>query len=342
MALSLIGEFIAQGHEVDLVLAEAKGELLPLLPPTVRVFDLKARRMRQAVGPLVRYLCQRRPDAVQARMWPLTIIAIAARALARSPARLVVSDHNNLDLANAGLAWRGRAIGWSMRAFYPLADARVCVSAALADQLSRLSGLKRSRFEVIHNPSAPPPAVVEGKTAIEALWTGAERRILTVGSLKAQKNQALLIRAFARIHQPANLMIVGKGPLRRELEELADALGVSGRVAMPGFALDPWPYYATADLFVLSSDYEGFANVLVEALAMGLPVVSTNCESGPREVLDGGRLGRLVPVGDVEAMARAIGETLDGTRDPEPLKARARAFSPGAAADRYLHLLLGR
>lgn len=341
VALSLIEALVKRGIEVDLVLLRREGELLKLLPPRVHLVPLDAGRIRQAIRPLAAYLRARRPDALQARMWPLTIAAIIARLVARSKARLVVSDDNNLARAYAGRPLMVRAIGWSMRLFYPLADVRLSVSGDLAGQLARLSGLDRSRFTIVGNPVATPPAGTEPTAEIERLWTGTERRIITVGSLKRQKNHALLLRAVARLDRPANLMIVGEGELRGELERLARELGIADWVAMPGSTLDIWPYYASARLFVLSSDYEGFGNVLVEALAMGLPVVSTDCESGPREILNGGRFGRLVPVDNAEALSAAIGLALTDVPDSGTLMARAQAFRPEVVADRYLELLLG-
>lgn len=337
VALTLIEAFVERGIEVDLVLMRGEGELLASLPDEVNVVSLGAGRIRGALLPLMRYLRDRRPEAVQASMWPLTVIAIFARALAGSKARLVVSDHNNLLRQYGQSAVSRRLLSWSMRHFYAQADARVCVSSDIAAALARLSGLDRNAFEVIHNPIPVPPE--RGRPVADA---GPPRRIVNVGSLKPQKNHELLLRAFAQLSldPPAQLTIVGEGALRPKLERLAQDLGIADRVSMPGFRLDPWPAYLEADLFVLSSDYEGFANVLVEAMAMGLPIVSTDCESGPREVLDNGCYGRLVPVGNVDAMAAAISETLVAKHNPLAQMGRAQQFRSEIAVERYLRLLL--
>jgi glycosyltransferase involved in cell wall biosynthesis len=168
-------------------------------------------------------------------------------------------------------------------------------------------------------------------------------RIITVGSFKEQKNHALLIRSFARAFRDrvARLMILGEGPLRPQLEELARAEGVADQVLMPGFTTDPWPYYASADLFVLSSDYEGYPLVLIEAMRSGLSIVSTDCESGPREILEEGKYGTLVGCGDAEALAAAMEEALRRPTDPAALQARAEAISGQGTSDRYLELMLG-
>jgi glycosyltransferase involved in cell wall biosynthesis len=314
-----------------------------LLPPGVRIVDLHAPRIRDVLLPLRRYLRRERPDALQISMWPLTVIGILAHRLARSKARVVVSDHIALSRQYALGKLASKLMGLSIRLFYPKADARVIVSSQAADDMARLSGIPRDSIETIYNPVAAPPDLVEPGPEIEALWAGPGARILTVGSLKEQKNHALLIRAFARLSRdrPAKLMILGEGELRPVLEALAEAEGVRDLVLMPGFATEPWPFYASADLFVLSSDYEGFGLVLVEAMRSGLKVVSTDCEAGPREILADGEYGRLVPCGDVEALAGALAEALDAPVDRDALAARAEEISGQSASDRYLALMTG-
>ncbi len=187
-----------------------------------------------------------------------------------------------------------------------------------------------------------PPACSADNDIAEAAWEGYRgARIMTVGRLKRVKNHALLIRAFAKVSeiQPARLMIVGDGELRDELEALIAELGLGGKVVLPGFVNDPTPLYRSADLFVLSSNYEGFGNVIVEAMACGVPVVSTDCPAGPSEILENGRFGTLVPVGDVDALASAMMSALQTGHDPEVLKRRAAAFAPEVAASKYLDLL---
>jgi glycosyltransferase involved in cell wall biosynthesis len=338
VALRLIDDFLKAGHEVDLVLLQKIGELLPLLPPEVRVFDLAAPRVRNGLRPLVRYFRERRPHAMQISMWPLTVIGIVAHRLARSQARLVTSDHAALSKHfPPSRPFVYRSLTWSVRLFYPLASARIIVAKEAADDLARISGIDRRSIEVVYNPVGEAPADVRSTPEIEALWDGAERRIITVGTLKAQKNHQLLIRSFARAFrgEPVKLMILGEGELRQAVEALAAELGVADQLLFPGFTTDPWPFYASADLFALSSDYEGYPLVLIEALRSGLPIVSTDCESGPREILDGGRYGTLVPVGDEAALATAMKEALVRPHDADALRARAEQLSGQSTSDRY-------
>ena len=339
VALRLIRSLVERGYPVELVLMEKHGELLEHLPPEVRLIDLGANRIRSAMMPLIRYLKERRPRTIQVRMWPLTVIAIVAAKLARVTTRVVISDHVDLSQQYGG-SWRTlAAVRSTIRLIYPLAYARICVSEGVAADLSRLSGLRRSAFDVIYNP-IEPPSKIETTAEVERAWAGGRgKRILAVGSLKEQKNHRLLIDAFARLSDPtARLMIVGEGPLRRVLEQQAATMGVSDRVVMPGLG-NPWPYYASANLFVLSSDYEGLGNVIIEAMYARLPVVSTNCPSGPAEILADGKFGRLVPVGDAGRLCAAIKAALSETSDRGVLTARAAELSGAAALNAYERLL---
>ena len=341
VAVRLMRHFRDAGHRVEFVLMQRSGELLAEIPDDVRIVDLSAPRVRNVIGPLVRYLRESKPDAIQARMWPLTVMAVIARRMSRSNARLVVSDHSILSLHYKGKKKVLAAIALTVRLFYPRADARLAVATATADDLARLSRIPRNSFDVVFNPVDRPQAGLKVPASIERLWGCAKHRIIAVGTLKPEKNYALLLQSFARVRGDAKLMIVGSGAQEAELKQLATTLGVAGRVIFPGYAADTWPYYASATLFVLSSDYEGYPNVLVEAMRSGLAVISTDCESGPREILDGGRFGRLVPVGDEVALADAIDAELDRPHDPELVRTRAEDISGAGTARRYLDLLIG-
>ena len=342
VAATLANAFVERGHRVDLLLARHQGVWLDQLDPAVRVIDLEAPRLRQVVRPLTSYLRREQPDGLLSFMWPLNIFAVLAGVLARSATRIVVTDHIALSQQYASWGPIHRSVlKRSIAAFYPRAAARVVVSQGARNDLASLAGLAIEALEVIHNPVPAPIPLPASTDRIDALWGGPGPRTLTAGSLKSQKNHALLIRSFASLpRSDARLMILGEGALRAELAQLAMSLGILDRVVMPGFASDPWPYYASADLFVLSSDYEGFANVVAEALQAGLPVVSTDCPHGPREILDGGRFGKLVPVGNVSSLADAIAAALVETPDKERLKQRGACFGGHEAIARYEALLL--
>ena len=340
--LVLAREFALEGHSVEFILMQARGELLAEAQAAFSVVDLNCHRARNLPRILARYLSQHRPDALLAAMWPLTVIAPLMK-FAGYRGNIVVSEHNTLSVQYGRWGRLHRAaLQASMAASYRLALARVGVSAGVCDDISALSGLPRQMFEVIHNPVPPRPMPdARSLERLDALWAAPRgARIVTVGSMKAQKNHSLLLRAFAKMgRSDARLMFVGTGTGEADLRALAAELRVDDRVVFAGFHPDPTPFYKTADLFVLSSDYEGFGNVIVEALACGTPVVSTDCPSGPAEILENGKYGRLVPVRDALALADAMQESLAVLHDPAILKQRASDFAPAIAAKRYLELL---
>lgn len=340
VALTLIEALIGRGHEVDLVLCQKRGPLLSMIPAGVRIVDLGAKRMRHVLPPLVRYLRSARPQALQASMWPITVIAIAAGWVARSGTRVVVSEHSAISQAYAEKGRLHRvALSTSIRRLFPRAAGRVAVSQGVRDELASM-GVDRQSIEVILNPIAP--VVLSGSERYD--WPGVGRRILSVGNLVPAKNQALLLRAFALVAKEVetSLVICGEGELRTDLEVLAHQLGVGDKVFLPGFVTALAPVYAAADLFVLSSDREGYGLVLVEAMRAGLPVVATDCAHGPAEVLGGGEFGTLVPTGAVRPLADAILAALADPADPHASKARAAELADGASIDRYEELLLGQ
>jgi glycosyltransferase involved in cell wall biosynthesis len=227
---------------------------------------------------------------------------------------------------------------------YPAADAIVAVSDAVADDLAATAPLSRAAITAIPNWVTADLAAGTG-AAPEHPWlqAGAPPVVLAVGRLHWQKDFATLIRAFAvlRGRRPARLVILGEGPERAKLDGLAAALGVAAEVHFAGFVDNPFAWMSRASVLTVTSLSEGFGNVIVEALACGLPVVSAACAGGPREILDGGRFGRLVPVCDAQALADAMEHTICDPPDPAVLQRRAADFSLAEASGRYLDLLLG-
>ena len=345
VCLNLANEFANRGLQVRMVLMRAEGELLPLLDARVEVFDFGAARVRDAFWPMVRYLRKDRPAALLANMWPLTFLVVLARKLARADCRVVAVEHTTWSAA--WLASKRATLGFkaSMKWMQPRVDALLAVSKGAAKDLERFAGLPSGSVQVQYNPIVASASQSELAIALlpDAAWSqGNHRRILAVGTLKAVKDFPLLLQALVRVRRQtdARLLILGEGEERPALESLIRDLGLESYVELPGFVVNTAPYCARADLFVLSSDHEGFGNVIVEALDHGLPVVSTDCPSGPREILQDGEYGTLVPTGDVVAMAQAIQESLSQTHDREALQRRAQDFRVDTAADAYLDLLL--
>jgi glycosyltransferase involved in cell wall biosynthesis len=341
--MTLARQFLRRGFRVDVVTCQDIPEPKLAIPATARYVVLGAKRIRDFVLPFARYLRRERPDAVVVSMWPLTTASLLAHWLARSTSRIVVCERSTISIqyADRGLL-HGLMLKETIAASYPLAHARIAVSHGVADDLVALSGIARDRFTVVHNPMTLPLSFDCDGSAAEAAWEGWRGpRIITVGRLAPEKNHDLLIGAFKQLLtvQDARLMIVGAGQLGEATAATARAEGVAEKVLMPGATLDPTPYYRSADLFVLSSNREGFGNVIVEALACGLPVVSTNCKSGPSEILANGRYGRLVPVNDQIALAHAMAEALSAEHNHLELKRRAADFAPEIIAEQYLRIL---
>ena len=342
MHLPMAQLWLEQGFAVDFVLLSRQGELLDFVPRGARVISLEAGRTVSAIRPLVRYLRTNRPDCLLAAMWPLTTAAALATWIAGIPCVVVLSEHNNMSAQYAGWGWfHNIAMRLTMAWAFRKATHVVAVSHGVAKDLASLAWMEEGDFRVIYNPAA-----TRGVHGIEKLPrdTGPRENglVLAVGSLKEQKNHALLIRAFAALNKKmaCRLRILGDGPLRGTLEALIKECGMEASIELPGFVDDPSSEYLSAHVFVLSSDYEGFGNVIVEALEHGVPVVSTDCPSGPREILEDGKYGTLVPVGDVDALAAAMDDALSREHDREALKRRAQDFSVDKAADAYLDLLL--
>jgi glycosyltransferase involved in cell wall biosynthesis/peptidoglycan/xylan/chitin deacetylase (PgdA/CDA1 family) len=341
---ALGGEFLKRGFRADFVVGSHEEDAFALLPPFAGYICVNAKEPRNMLFPLARYLREQRPSAVIASPWPLTVLSIAARKMVGSKARFAVCAHSAPSLQSGRLALPKRWIfEKSISLTYPFADARIAVSLGVADDLAALAGLRRGDISVIYNPLFQRPASPDDFAAAESVWGGwSGPRILTVGNLRPEKNHSLLVGAFQKVvtTRDARLLILGSDRGTEDMvRAYAQSLGVADKVIIPGAVPNPTAYYLSANLFALSSDSEGLPGVIVEALACGLPVVSTDCRYGPAEILAGGRYGRLTPVGDADALARAILEALDSPRDPDALKQRAADFGLEGVAEKYLRLL---
>lgn len=302
---------------------------------------------------LVRYFRRTRPNAIFAATAPFNLISVWARNIASIEARVVVTEHNQLAPETLGKhRWRYDCSPALLRAGYLHADTIAAVSDGVARELVEFTGIARHRITVLYNPVVGPHVLRGAQEPVDHPWfaRGEPPVLLGVGMLKAQKDFPTLIRAFALVRQerPVRLIILGDvrnpekdGAYRAELLAMPKALGVEADVAFPGFVENPFAYMGHAAAFVLSSAWEGLPTVLIEALGCGCPVVSTDCPSGPAEILDHGRFGPLVPVGDEEALAAAIKSVLDSPLHRDLLKNRAHLFSTEQATAHQVQLLFG-
>lgn len=339
----------ARGHAVTLFTWNAEGPNAQLLSPEVELVTLGMPIHGEGYGKpgtlagiarSARFFARQKPDAVFSAPEFANLAMAIALSLAGSKARFFPSFHAAAGLPSSDIGAK-LAIVLS-RLVRSRANRAIAVSEGVGRDLEA-RGFLRSQIAVINNPLptqlASPEVAYPWQAELAAMGDGPV--IATAGRLVPVKDHRTLIAAFAelRSRRPARLVIFGEGPLEAELRAQAAALGVSQSVLLPGYVNDPQACYRAADLFVLSSTSEGFGNVLIEAMAEGVPVVSTDAPHGPREILAGGRYGLLTPVGDVAALAAAMEQTLDNPPTAELLRERADDFGVELIADRYEALL---
>lgn len=377
VTLALAEAFASAGHPVDLLVTRPGGDYAKRIPAGVNLhvlqptgilhsrwlawqtasvpstvllrpvlLPIRSSRILRHVSALAMYLKQHRPAVLVSGMSYPNLAALWARNRAGVPARVVVVEHNTLSqtIHRVRYRWRWRYLPALLRHAYRQADAIVAVSHGVADDVAATTGLPRSDICTIYNPVVSPVLIEGGHAPPDDNWFAPGRPpvIVGIGRLTSAKRFDLLIRAFAtlRAQRKTHLIILGEGRERKHLESLISELGMQEDIRMPGFADNPYRYMSHADLFVLSSDYEGLPTVLIEALACGCPVVSTDCPSGPREILDAGVFGELVPCGDHEQLAVAMARTLTAPPDRSRQRARAQMFSIEASMRHYREVCL--
>lgn len=343
VTVELANGLAARGYAIDMVLLAAEGEFLRELAPVIRVVDLKAGRILWAVTRFAKYLRKQRPSVVVSALEHVNVCAMLARQLSATAVPVVVTIHSTRSMAPMyKLRFRGRVLRYCAQWCYPRAAGIVCVSHGVADDLAAVTGTRRDRLQVIYNPVVSQRILDLAREPLDHPWfaAGAPPVVVAVGRLVSVKDYPSLIRAFSlvRATQDVRLMILGEGEDRPQLENLIAELRLDDSVALPGFGTNPYAYLARAALFVLSSISEALPTALIEALAVGTPVVATDCKCGPKEVLQGGRFGALVPVGDVTALAAAISAALSAPRRELPPEA-VRPFTVEHAVNAYSRLI---
>jgi len=335
--VTLANYFISMGYSVEFIVLNKTGEFIEICDRKITFYDLKCSSFNHAVLPLRTYIVNNKPTVILAGMWPLTVYATLANLLAFKQTKVVVTDHSILSKSPLFKRLSKRVfMRLSIGLLYPFAHARVGVSNGVCSDISKLGyGLKNitTIFNPIEKFKTDNSNNLNNKTDTPY--------ILAVGRMKAVKGFDSLINAYAQVERSINekLVILGDGELKEALVQQVCDLGLQDKVVFPGFCDNPYLWYRGASLFCLSSINEGFGNVIVEAMQCGVPVVSTDCESGPREILENGKYGKLVPVGDAEALARAMFESLNAQHDTEALKRRAQDFSVEKIALQYLNVM---
>lgn len=350
----IIREFSKKGVVSELLLLNTHGVYFEELPDSCLIKSLRVGNLRFytnyffAFPRLIRYLRERKSLVVFSNLTHLNVMLLLARNLARVSTRVVVVEHNTFSITLQNTSkLLPRLLPSLMRLLYPRASFIVGVSQGVVEDLKKVLGFESPKFRVIYNPIVDEDLLKKAEEPVDHPFFGEGKPpvVLAVGRLHVAKDFPTLLRAFALVRReiPSRLLILGEGEKRQELESLARKLGINGDLDMPGFVKNPYKYMRRASVFVLSSQWEGFGNVLVEAMACGCPVVSTDCPSGPGEILAGGEYGILVPVGNPEKLAEAILGVLTNQELARELsekgKRRAQDFTVERAVKEYLKLV---
>lgn len=344
MLLNLLNAMANRNLRIHLLLIRSDSRHLRELHPGIKRIELGRRHSLTSLSPLIRYLKTNRPKAMLVAKDRAGRIAIIARWLSGVKCHIVVRLGTNL---SAALAQRNRFQRWlrvaPIRWLYPYIDRIVAVSEGVREDTIEISGVSPDKVSVIRNPVITPEMKRLATEQPHHPWLRQQNLpvILGVGRLTRQKDFATLIRAFAQLQQDhhCRLIILGDGRDRDHLQTIADDLGVGHLIDMPGFTENPYAYMANARLFVLSSRWEGSPNVLTEAMVLGTPVVSTDCPSGPKEILDGGRYGPLVEMGDDLALYQAMTVMLTKPTDAKLLMSAVSEYDAEISAGHYLKVL---
>jgi glycosyltransferase involved in cell wall biosynthesis len=345
MMVNLINQLACDPDlSIDLLLIRDSSDYLKLLSPEVNQIKLGTQHSVTSFIPITRYLLNHKPDAILVAKERAGKAVLLARFIARNKSPVALRLGTNLARAMQGKSWITRFIRYrSIQFFYQYFTAIIAVSEGVARDTQKISGIPENKIHVIRNPVITNKLTTLSMVAPDHPWLMDKKYpvIIGIGRLTQQKGFDTLIRAFAEINKeiPSRLIILGDGNLKNELLALTHELGVPDKVDFPGFTDNPYAYLKTADLFILSSRWEGSPNALTEAMALGTQVVSTDCPSGPFEVLQGGNIAPLVPVDNVEALSRAAIEVLNKPVESKNIQNAVADYRPEIAAREYRRLL---
>jgi len=332
-------ELTKMGLMVELVVASAEGALLGAIPDKIKLIDLKSSRMLKAIPRLSSYLQSSKTSAIFSTITHANIAATWAAWHARVTAKIVIRQ-SNAPLSETQDSFGRMLTSHLIPCSYRRADGIIAVSEGVREQLVCMNPVLGEKTHVLPTPVLTQELKEAAQEPVEHPWLEDKSipLVVTAGRLKPHKGMLDLLQAFhqAQVKTPARLIILGDGPERKRLAVEISRLGLQENVCLAGFRHNPFPFMKHASVFVLASHYEGLPNVLIQALGLGTPVVATDCESGPAEILESGRWGELVPVGAIEALSKAIERALFLPRQPDAQKRAWERFGAEQAARAYL------
>ncbi len=343
MMINLLEGLVDQKVKVDLLVIKDRAPHFARIPKGINIIKLGPNSASFCKKPLIDYLKNAQPDVLLAAKHRALKLAIQAKRASGVTCQIVGQLHTHASESLKHKLWLKRVIWFaSMRRLYRHADKIISVSQGVADDIQGITQIKSEKLAVIYNPVVTNELKSLAEQPVDHPWfNDALPVIVAAGRFNKQKDFITLIKAFALLHKKRScrLIILGKGELQAEYQKLAQSLRVEKYINFPGFTLNPYTYMAHAQLFVLSSAWEGFGLVLAEAMALGTPVVSTNCRSGPSEILIDGRYGKLTEVGNAQALADAMATTLDQPMDKMKLQQGSKRFTIEHCTQQYIEQL---
>ncbi|NHN62508.1 glycosyltransferase [Haloarcula sp. JP-Z28] len=348
VAITIANGLATRGYDIDLLLSRASGELRSELSEQVSIVELPP-STTPVVGVaahlpfLATYLNKRKPAALFPHLEHPSIVSLAINRFLNTDTAVIPTQHSAFG-HEVEATPKDQIVRRIVPRLYPASDQIVSVSEGVADSLTDRTPVERSDISVLYNPVDVEQIRERASQPVEHEWVEGNDRdvVLFVGRHARQKNLDGWVRAFEKIvnkNPDARAIIAGKGPCREQVQATVERLGLSDTVSLPGFVDNPYRYMRKSDVFLLSSRYEGLPTVLIECLAVGCPVVSTDCPSGPREILSDGEHGTLVPMDDIDGLANAVCDTLADPPDSDRLRSRADDFSPKPVFDAYEQFL---
>ena len=341
--LKISSEIKKRGQNVELILSNQNGPYISELPPDVPITSLNSKRVLYSLIPLARLIRKKNPDLILSALPHANSVAILAKKLSGKKIKLVISERNTYSQESFQPNLKNIILKYLMRKLYKNADAIITVSDGVRESLINFMRINNKNYFSIPNPCDSKEIKAKANLPINDEWflSSDVPVVIAVGRLTKQKDFSSLIKSFAIVIKKtkARLLILGEGEERNSLEILAKSLKLSNELfCMPGFKTNPFKYIKASSLFVLSSRWEGFPNVLLQAIACNCKIISTNCQSGPLEILDGGKYGDIIPVGDIEAMANSINRNLNNPRKYD-ISNRCNHYSIKRTIESYLEVI---